>query len=694
MSWRPFVIIISIFGISLSAFSVTPEGPRWPQTYDVSSGRKLTVFQPQGESLKDNILKVRSAIRIQEGKSESFGSAAMQTQVLVSKDQNLVTLSNVKVTEIKIPTKESLEPDVKKDLEKALGKTSVEIPYQTLIKNLEMNDSDLKKTSVAIQNTPPKFIFASKPSLLIMVDGAPKWVPSDGAKEVERIINTSALILHEKDKPYYLWALGKWFTSNQELGQYTPGKSPSSKYVMIKDKLVKDKKVDPLAGKTSDGKNIYPSGVNPQIYIATAPTELLQSNGDPQYQPIQGTSLLYMSNSSNSIFLDTKTNQYYVLVSGRWFKNAGLSGSWSYVPGKDLPGDFKKIPISSPVAEVLVSVPGTAQSKEAVIASQIPQTAKVARDLKPEKIVCDKNTYEWTPINETSLNYARNCNTPLIEVNDKMFYLVQNGVWFSSSAPGGPWSVAVAVPAEIYKIPASSPLYYVTYVHIYSVANDSVTVGYTPGYNGTFVSSDGTIVYGTGYNYNSYYSDTTWYPSSPTYGFGVGYGWYYGSGFFMGYAMGSMMYPWGWGSCCWGGNYVNVNVTNVYHNWGKTSVVTGPAGRGFRVNTVGQAKFARGIDSDMVYTRKDGEVYRRTGKNDWQKYDGPGTWSDVSKNSNLRGELDNQHAANRDLGAHDFNRSEAQHIDRQPSQHQEILRGGGGGFRGGGGGVRGGGFRR
>ena len=44
--------------------------------------------------------------------------------------------------------------------------------------------------------------------------------------------------------------------------------------------------------------------------------------------------------------------------------------------------------------------------------------------------------------------------------------------------------------AVIYTIPASSPLYYVTYVKIYEVTPTTVSVGYTPGYTGTVVTTE------------------------------------------------------------------------------------------------------------------------------------------------------------------------------------------------------------
>ena len=52
------------------------------------------------------------------------------------------------------------------------------------------------------------------------------------------------------------------------------------------------------------------------------------------------------------------------------------------------------------------------------------------------------------------------------------------------------------IPAVIYTIPPSSPLYHVRFAQIYGSTPDYVYVGYTPGYLGAYVY-DGVVVFGT-----------------------------------------------------------------------------------------------------------------------------------------------------------------------------------------------------
>jgi uncharacterized membrane protein YgcG len=368
------------------------------------------------------------------------------------------------------------------------------------------------------------------------------------------------------------------------------------------------------------------------------------------------------------------------------------------------------------MADVLMSVPGTPPAREAAIANQIPQTATVQRDVQPTPVAYDGGQPQWKPIDGTPLSYAPNTASPVIRVDEKTYYTVQNGVWFSATAPAGPWVVAVTVPAVIYTIPPSSPMHYMTYVRVYGSTPTTVVVGYTPGYYGTVMSSDGVVVYGTGYYYPAYigpYYPYYWYPYPPTYGFAVGFS----VGIFFGFAVGP---PWHVGGCCWGGgprvvHYSNVNINNSYNRWGgKSTSITGPGGRNVKATQVGDTTLAKGSGSNNLYAGRDGNVYRRNESGDWQKHGGKGEgWSDLGPG----GERPSQQPAGggRDRpqqqpagGARDRPQQQPaetrgsldrQYQSRQTGEQRSQQFRSGGGYQGGGamrggGGGRGGGGRR
>src|SRR5262249_9249208 len=155
----------------------------------------------------------------------------------------------------------------------------------------------------------------------------------------------------------------------------------------------------------------------PAIYLAYAPAELIVFRGQPTFQPVPGTQLLWVSNSSGDVIMDTGNNQYYLLISGRWFRAGSLTGPWSYVAGNELPADFHRIPPSGSAGQVLAAVAGTPQAKEAVIANSIPQTALIPRQGGPTFTPAFDGTPQLRPIEGTPLQYVWNSPDAIIEVN-------------------------------------------------------------------------------------------------------------------------------------------------------------------------------------------------------------------------------------------------------------------------------------
>ena len=233
-----------------------------------------------------------------------------------------------------------------------------------------------------------------------------------------------------------------------------------------------------------------------------------------------------------------------------------------------------------------MSVAGTPQAREAVIANSIPQTATIQRD-QAKLNVAYYGAPSFMPIAGTSLAYAANTQTPVIMVSPTSYYACQGGVWFVATTAEGPWAVATSVPSVIYTIPTSCPIHYVTYAYIYGYTPTVVYVGYTPGYMGTVVAPGGVVVYGTGYYYPPVVVGTTWVGYPPTYGYGASFALGAAVGFSFGYCAGSVTTcycePY-WGCYHWATPYgysymhCNVNACNYYTHWGTAVSATGSYG--------------------------------------------------------------------------------------------------------------------
>src|SRR5436190_5581441 len=697
--------------VSAAASAQTPSPPpppapaadvAWPREAKGADGTVITVYQPQVESWAENVLKGRAAVSIlKPGEKEpSYGVIELSARTAIDKASDSVTLSELRVTKSSFPgANEEQAKQYLATMRGAVRRTSWPVSVAALQSNLAVTQARSKQKGQPVKNDPPQIIFKTTPTLLVMVDGEPAARDIKDVPTVKRIINSQTLILQDvPGSAYYLWALGRWFAAAQVTGPWQTASVPPAALEKVRAAL--DKQYDPMDGKDDEGKPLFGSGVIPQIIVATKPTELLQAKGEPQMTPIPGTQLLYMSNSRQDILFDLLGQSHYILVSGRWFSAKTMEGPWAFVAGKSLPADFAKIPPDHQMGDLLISVPGTAQAKEAAIANEIPQTAKVQRDVQPTPVNFDGGEPQWKPIEGTALSYAPNTQSPVIRIDPKTYYMVQNGVWFTAAAPAGPFAVATTVPAVIYSIPTNSPMHYVTYVRVYSSTPTTVFVGYTPGYYGTVVTTDGVVVYGTGYYYPPYIG-AYWYPYPASYGWGFGFT----VGVFWGFGMGG-----GWGyPCCYGGGggvYINhrtnINIDNSYGRWGNRAQAGQlPSNRG---RQVGDTTLAKGRDGN-VYAGRDGQVYRKgEGGGDWQKYNGRGEgWSDVPgdrgrdaprASNDLPGGSRGETAGSLDRQAQARDTGNARATQNRSTAG--AYGGGGGGFgggRGGGGGGRGGGRR-
>jgi hypothetical protein len=512
----------------------------WPKTITTTNGDKIKVYQPQPESYSNNILKSKSAVSVITGDKTEPVFGVLWSVAETTSDGKTVHVQSIQVTDVKFPADidDDKAGELKSALQTELGRMSIDLQKQELDNALNMNQQETKLAST-LSNTPPKVIYSSKPSMLVLIDGAPKWqMNNDWGVEV--VLNTPFTIVKNQDGKFYLYGGKKWFTASSVTGPYHYTTSIPSNLNKV-ETAVNTAAQNNSTAANSDNNNTIPDNVIPEIIVSTEPAELIQSNGEADFSPVEGTNLLYVKNSSNDIFMDVNSQQYYVLLSGRWYKSSSLNSKWEYIASNKLPADFAKITEGSPKDNVLASVAGTEAAEEAVMNAQVPQTAKVDRSTATASITYDGDP-EFARIDGTRLQYAVNASGTVLRYNSR-YYAVDNGVWFESGRATGPWVVSTARPDEVELIPPSYPVYNVKYVYVYDVTPEYVYMGYTPGYLNTFVYGP-TIVYGTGYYYRPWYRNY-YYPRPYTWGFGVSYTPWYGWGI-------GFNFSYGWFNCGFG----------------------------------------------------------------------------------------------------------------------------------------------
>ncbi len=518
----------------------------WPKDINFSNGGKVTIYQPQSESFEGTKLTGRSAVSVRKTASAEpvFGAIFFAATLLTDKISRMALLESVVITNAKFSGVEDQKEidNLTSLIQKEAPKWQLKVSIDELVASIKKEN--ISQVSSGFQNDPPKIIYASMPTTLVVLDGEPQ-IQKDVDLDADKVVNSPNLIFKEGSQ-WNLRAGGIWYKSTGVIDGWKQNNSLSKKVKSVNEQVKKQEK------ENNEGKTITEKPVVTAIMVVTEPTELIQSKGEANYKTIAGTSLLYVFNSPNEIFKEINIQKTFVLLAGRWYAAPNINGPWNYIEADKLPEDFAKIPEESDKGEVLANVAGTEEAEEARIDAEIPQTAKVNRKTATVKVEYD-GTPQFNKIEGTSLQLAENANLTVMIDPGGRYFALDNGVWFLSNTANGPWIVANERPKDVDIIPASSPAYNTKYVYIYNQTPDYVYTGYTSGYTGGYIYGH-TIVYGTGYRYRPWFRKR-YFPRAVTWGYGFQYNAWYGWSMNWGFNFGFLYIGFTGSRYGWGGGW-------------------------------------------------------------------------------------------------------------------------------------------
>lgn len=630
----------------------------WPRTLEID-GKQYAVYPPQINAWRGNRIAGHMAVAVlsQDG-PPVYGVTRFTADADIDKSQDEVHLTQVKVTAVQAPAASDNGESLREQLA-ALLPVEITLRLSHLLRSYTAAKQLSNRHAMLVQNTPPRIKVETDPTVLVMIDGDPVLAPVPRHAGWQRVVNSRALILRAHDGDYHINAAGHWYTAGTLSGTWQ-SESASRQLLTVAAAVARQVEVDPI-----QLERPIEADKAPTLLVSSEPSELILLDGPAQFRPVLGTSLQSVSNADHPLFVLPSEHRYYLLISGRWFSAESLHGPWRHVPSDQLNPEFAHISVHDPHANVLMSVAGTPQAKEALIAATIPQTATVSRREAMLNVRYFGDTPQFAAVPGTSLHFATNTHTPVIQVNNEEYYALYQAVWFISSSPSGPWRVADAVTPAIYTIPPESPLYYVTYVHIYDATPDTVVVGYTPGYLGVIINPEGTVVYGSGYTYPPAIMRNTWVGFPPTYGYNAALDTTKGLSFGFSTANGFVAEPyWGpYGELPYARG-VDINRIDVYDTWSH-GIITRSVGyhnwsdqdwgpRQVEINPVSGNAQTTGSAGDTahdkvrsLYADDHGHVYRHTASG-WQQYTSSG-WQPIQRktytDSNVTDYLEGQRRA-------------------------------------------------
>jgi hypothetical protein len=708
-TWRYLFYLLTTlawFSATAQQSNTTTADNGWPRQV-TKDGNVLVYYQPQIRSWKDySEIDADMAFSLTpKNGSQVMGVASFHSNTVVDKDKHLVYLHDLKIVDVRFPSLHDDSVTIMGNLFKKLAPNGNEpVALERLMADMRQEQQTV--AGVQLKNDPPTIFYSTTPAIALIVQGDPVLSPIDKTK-LEFVVNTNWDLFYDKSgKSYYLLVNSTWLSAKELKGPWQPTKT-----------LPKDMSKLPSGQNFDEVKKAVPpptsSGAAPNIFFSATPAELILLRGTAVYSKIPSTSLLYIANTDNDVFLDNTTQLFYVLLSGRWFSSASLNGPWTYA-GDKLPADFSKIPDDSPKSAVLSSVPGTVQASDAVMLAQIPTTAVVNKAEVEAKVhVVYDGDPKFTAISGTSLQYASNTQDKVIK-DAEVYYLCYQGVWFVASNPNGPWKTADSVPKEIYSIPPSSPVYNVTYVTQTNATETTVEASTTAGYFGAFIigaAVGACLTYGTGWYYPPYiyYPPGMLYPVYRpwpcTYGAGVAYnpwtgGWAAGRRAYGPYAAAgssawynpatgryghaASVQTWGGGRTAastynpWTGGFAGTSQGhNAYAQWGssvatrngqgiQTGHITTANGTtaGYRTSTGQHGVVHTGANGTVVrgnnnvYAGHDGNVYKKGENGNWSQFNN-GHWQ-----QQIGGEGGTMKQLNSSSHARVQGQAQAQHVQR------------------------------
>ena len=722
----------------------------WPRTYTGADGARVIMYEPQIASWEDQkLMTLHAAVSHTRAGSEmpQLGTIIAEADTRVSVEHRLVDFSSVRIVQSHFPNaSRDQATTIAAAVKDAIPPGERVIALDRVLAYLDASQIIPKRNIEGVKADPPVVFFSARPAIIVNVDGDAIWSPIEN-NDLRFAVNTNwDLFEHVPSKTFYLRHDRLWLKAPALNGPWTETRELPGSFQKL-----------PADDNWSDVRAALPSSAAPAkaaptVFVSTVPAELILLNGQPQYEPVPDTTLLWVRNTEADLFRVGKDGPVYYLVAGRWFSAPGFDGPWTFATPA-LPPDFTKIPLEHERSRVLASVPGTVQAAEAVLLAQVPQTARVSKKEVQAPDVVYQGVPQFQPVDMTSVSRAVNTDKDIIKVGD-IYYLCFQGVWFMSRMPTGPWEVTGSVPSQIFEIPVSSPSHHVTYVTVEDDDDEWVVFATAAAYTGMMVAW-GCAVWGTGWYYPPYIGYggfyPVYYPHYPTYGYSARYNPWTGS-----YGRGAAVYgPYGGagvgarynprtgtyarGAAAYGpygargvaegynprtGTYgATRQGSSVYGSWGSTGVrrgdqwaatsrvtsnVTGATTRVTRTGAGGAAVTRSGpqgagavgvTGGGNVYAGRDGNVYRQQGDS-WQKFDNGG-WSGVTPGADAStyGQLQRDSAARSDGGERTRTAATAGSSGGSSSSGSYRPSGSSGGARAGGasrpsGGTRGGGRRR
>jgi uncharacterized membrane protein YgcG len=469
----------------------------------------------------------------------------------------------------------------------------------------------------------PQIFYSTVPAEVILFDGQPTYTEIPGTQLVYANNTDCPVFVYSATQTYFYLAAGRWFSAQNLAGPWTfasldlppdfdhiPLSSPASAILAS------------VPG-TNQAKDAVLIAQIPTVMVLNPATAAAQAKvtytGAPQFVPIEGTTLLYATNTPDKVI--QVGDLYYLCLQGVWFMATIPQGPWT--TANSVPQVIYTIPPSSPVYNVTYVTQVTTSSGDVQSSYTAGYLGAFVMGAAVGAIVTSGTGYYYPP-------------------------------YIGYPAYGYPIYHPYATPYGAYGAYGTS--YYRTSTGAYGVSQTTYgaygaatrTASYNP-YTGTSMRTASTYTaYGkqsVGQSYNPYTGTygATHQGSSPT--------------------------------AQWGQSYVSQGNKSAYTQHYSTANGTiasaqgSQGGKGYASSSAYGNTYAGKNSSGDMYAGHDGNVYQNTGSG-WQKSNGSGGWTNVNTTQQDKSNYEQSHPNSQATAQSDKSSYEQQHPNSQATAQQ------------------------
>jgi hypothetical protein len=467
----------------------------------------------------------------------------------------------------------------------------------------------------------PQVFYSTVPSEVILFDGQPTYSEIPGTQLVYANNTDSPVFVYSPTQTYYYLAAGRWFSAPNLAGPWTfASLSLPADFAKIPLSSPASAILASVPG-TSQAKDAVLIAQIPTVMLLNPTTAAAQAKveytGAPQFVPIEGTTLLYATNTPDKVIQVGAL--YYLCLQGVWFMSSAPQGPWT--TASSVPQVIYTIPPSSPVYNVTYVTQVTTSTGYVQSSYTAGYLGAFVMGAAVGAIVCNGSGYYYHPyIGYPPYGYP---------------------VYHPYPTPYGAYGTS--------DYHTSTGAYGVSHTTYGAYGSTTHTASYNP-YTGTSTRTASTsTAYGkqsVGQAYNPYTGTygATHQGSSPT--------------------------------AQWGQSYVsqgNKSATTQHYSNASGTVGSAQGSQGGKAygssSAYGNTAAGKTSNGDM-YAGHDGNVYKNTGSG-WQKSNGSGGWSNVNSASQDKSNYEQSHPNSQATAQSDKSSYEQQHPNSQANAQSD-----------------------